>query len=173
MEELRTMSTRELDRAAVMARLVERTLTQRAAAEILRMTVRQVRRLQRAYEAEGAFALASKRRGKPSNRRLTAEVREHVVSVVKERYADFGPTLACEKLREQHGLVVSVETLRQWMKAEGLWRTRMQRRKPAQQPRRRRECLGELIQIDGSAFLTSVISRAGPCTRLPSSSAVT
>jgi transposase len=62
MEELRTMSTKELDRAGVMARLVERTLSQRAAAEILQMTVRQVRRLQRAYEAEGAFALASKRR---------------------------------------------------------------------------------------------------------------
>jgi transposase len=149
MEELRTMSTKELDRAAVMARLVERTLSQRAAAEILQMTVRQVRRLLRAYESQGAFALASKRRGKPSNRRLAAEVRERVLCVVKERYADFGPTLACEKLREQHDLVVSVETLRQWMAAEGLWRTRKQRRKPAQQPRRRRACLGELVQIDG------------------------
>jgi transposase len=102
MEELRTMSTKEMDRAAVMARLVERTLSQRAAAEILQMTVRQVRRLQRADESQGAFALASKRRGKPSNRRLAAEVRERVVGVVKERYADFGPILACEKLREQH-----------------------------------------------------------------------
>lgn len=94
MEELRTMSSKELDRAAVMARLVERTLSQRAAAEILQMNVRQVRRLERPYESHGAFALASKRRGKPSNRRLAAEIRERVLCVVKERYADFGPTLA-------------------------------------------------------------------------------
>jgi hypothetical protein len=70
-------------------------------------------------------------------------------SADKERYVDFGPTLACEKLRVQHGLVVSVETLRQWMSTEGLWRTRKQQRKPAQQPRRRRACLGERVQIDG------------------------
>ncbi|MBK8169025.1 MAG: helix-turn-helix domain-containing protein [Sandaracinaceae bacterium] len=94
--------------------------------------------------------LSPKRRGRPSNRKLAADVRARVLALVKERYADFGPTLACEKLREQHDVVVSVETLRTWMSSEGLWRTRMQRRKPAQSPRRRRSCLGELVQIDGS-----------------------
>jgi transposase len=94
MEELTTMSTKELDRVAVMARLVDRSLTQRAAAEILQVTVRQVRRLQRAYDARGPVALASKRRGRPSNRRLPADVRDRVVQIVKERYSDFGPTLA-------------------------------------------------------------------------------
>ncbi|MBK8172531.1 MAG: helix-turn-helix domain-containing protein [Sandaracinaceae bacterium] len=117
---------------------------------MLQLTVRQVRRLQRAYAVQGAAALASKRRGRPSNRKLAADVRARVLALVKERYADFGPTLACEKLREQHDVVVSVETLRTWMSSEGLWRTRMQRRKPAQSPRRRRSCLGELVQIDGS-----------------------
>jgi transposase len=150
MEELRTMSTKELDRALVMARLVECSLSQQAAADMLQVTMRQVRRLLRAYEAQGVSALASKRRGKPSNRKLALSFREHVMALVKARYADFGPTLACEKLREQHDASVSVETLRHWMAAEGLWRTRSDRRKPAQQPRRRRASLGELVQIDGS-----------------------
>ena len=98
MEELWTMSTKELDRAAVMARLVEGSLTQRAAAEALAVSVRQVRRLLRGYEAQGAGALASKRRGRPSNRRLPTSLRDDALALVRERYADFGPTLACEKL---------------------------------------------------------------------------
>jgi hypothetical protein len=72
------------------------------------------------------------------------------MELVHSRYADFGPTLAQEKLLELHGVTISVETLRQWMIADGLWTPHTQRGKRVQQPRRRRECLGELIQIDGS-----------------------
>jgi transposase len=98
-EELWTMSTKELDRATVMTRLVEGTLTQRAAAESLGVSVRQLRRLLRSFEAHGAGALVSKRRGRPSNRRLPESTRERALELVRDRYADFGPTLACEKLR--------------------------------------------------------------------------
>jgi transposase len=98
MEELWTMSTKEMDRALVMAKLVERSLSQVAAAEMLRITVRQVRRLQRAYEAQGATALVSKRRGKPSNRKLDDSLRQRAIGLVRERYEDFGPTLAGEQL---------------------------------------------------------------------------
>ena len=72
-----------------------------------------------------------------------------MVALVRERYSDFGPTLAAEKLRELHRFFVSEETLRQWMKAEGLWLTRKQRVPRPHQPRFRRECFGELVQIDG------------------------
>jgi transposase len=149
LEELWTMSNKELDRATVMARLAEGSLSQRAAAEALGITERQVRRLLRGYEALGAVALISKRRGKPSNRRLASGLREYVITLVGERYADFGPTLACEKLRELHGVTVSAETLRGWMAAAGLWSTRAERRKRPQPPRARRDCVGELVQIDG------------------------
>jgi transposase len=150
MEEPWTMTTKELDRATVMARLVEGTLTQLAAAQALGVSVRQVRRLQRGYEAHGAKSLASKRRGRPSNRRLPGAVRELTIELVRDRYADFGPTLACEKLRELHGVFVSSETLRAWMTAAGLWTTRAERRRRPQPPRARRDCFGELVQIDGS-----------------------
>ena len=149
MEELLTMSNKELDRAGVMSRLVERRLSQVAAAETLGVGIRQVRRLLRAYEAKGAASLVSKRRGKPSNRRFADGHQERVVSLVRAHYADFGPTLAQEKLREQHGIVVSTETLRKWMSGAGLWLARKERRR-VQQPRLRRSRLGELIQIDGS-----------------------
>ena len=149
MEELWTMSAKEWDRAKVMARLAERRLSQQAAAKMLAISVRQVRRLQRAYEAQGAAALASKRRGRPSNRRLSSGLRERVVALVRQHYSDFGPTLAHEKLVELHGIALSVETLRKWMSAAGLWLLRKERHS-IRQPRLRRACVGELIQIDGS-----------------------
>jgi len=72
-----------------------------------------------------------------------------VLELVEEKYADFGPTLAAEMLADHHGFIVSSETLRKWMIERGLWLPRKQRRR-FHQPRNRRECFGELIQIDGS-----------------------
>jgi hypothetical protein len=77
-------------------------------------------------------------------------LREETLCIVRTRYPDFGPTLAHEKLLEVHGLRMSVETLRKWMIEDGIWKTRAQRRKRIQQPRHRRDCYGELVQIDGS-----------------------
>src|SRR5689334_3578944 len=98
MEELWTMSKKELDRAGVLARVVARRLSQERAATLLGVSARQVRRLLRAYQAQGAPGLVSKRRGKPSNRRFAEGFKERVLGLVRERYADFGPTLAQEKL---------------------------------------------------------------------------
>ena len=75
---------------------------------------------------------------------------DDVAGLVREHYSDFGPTLAQEKLEELHDICVTTETLRQWMIRAGVWQTRKQRRKRIQQPRHRRDCYGELVQIDGS-----------------------
>ena len=144
-----TMSTREIDRFEVLGRVIERRLTQRQAAEQLGLGLRQVERLCRALREQGAAGLVSRKRGRASNRRRSAAVREQAVDLVRARYADFGPTLACEKLRELHGADVSLETLRQWMIAAGVWIPRAQRARLPHQPRHRRSCLGELIQING------------------------
>jgi len=144
-----TMSTKELDRLEIIGRVLERRLTQRNAAEQLGLSLRQVERLCRAYRCDGAAGLVSRRRGRRSNRKLTAAFHDRVMDLVRSRYSDFGPTLAWEKLTEQHGFALSRETLRQWMIDGGLWTPRCRRRQRAYQPRRRRACLGELIQIDG------------------------
>ena len=144
-----TMSAKGLDRFEVLGRVIERRLTQRQAAEQLGLSLRQVERLCRALRSDGAGGLVSRKRGRPSNRKLPGAVREHALDLVRARYADFGPTLACEKLTEQHGVGVSRETLRQWMIDAGLWLPRAQRPRRAHQPRPRRSCLGELVQIDG------------------------
>jgi transposase-like protein len=144
-----SMSYEELDRVSVIERVLEKRLTQREAARILGLTSRQVRRLRRAYGRDGAVGLASKHRGKPSNRRLPSELRREALATVRCRYEGFGPTLAHEKLTERHGLALSVETLRHWMIEDGLWIPRARREPRIQQPRQRRPCRGELIQVDG------------------------
>ena len=145
-----TMSSRELDRLQVLGRIAERRLTQREAARVLGITERQLRRLWKAYKADGAAGLTSKKRGRPGNRRLPSATRDEALAIVRERYADFGPTFAHEKLTELHGLRVSLTTLRTWMAEAEIWVPRAQRLRRVHQPRQRRECYGELIQVDGS-----------------------
>jgi hypothetical protein len=87
--------------------------------------------------ANGPASLLSKRCGRPSHHRLPAEVRTLALSIVRERYADFGPTLAADKLAERHGCSISRETLRGWMIADGLWQDRRHRFPCPHQPRRR------------------------------------
>ena len=122
------MSYQELDRVSVIERVIEKRLTQREAARMLGLTSRQVRRLRRAYGRDGPGGLASKHRGRPSNRRLPAGLRREALATVRSRYEDFGPTLAHEKLTEWYGLPLSVETLRHWMTEDGLWIPRADRK---------------------------------------------
>jgi len=143
------MSSKELDRLHWLQRMSEKRTTQRQAAEALGLTVRQVQSLRDADEACGAAGLVSARRGKRSNRALPDAYRAYVVDIVRERYADFGPTLAREKLAELHNVWVALETLRNWLIAAGVCRTHAVRRTCAQPPRSRRDCLGEFVQIDG------------------------
>src|SRR5438034_1489421 len=145
-----TLSMKELDRLQVLTRIAERRLTRRRAAGLLQIGERQVRRLYRAFVQDGAAGLVSRRRGRPSARRLPAATRERALAPIRERYADFGPTFAHQKLTEEHALVLSVETLRGWMSAAGLWVPRAQRARRSYPPRERRACLGELVQLDGS-----------------------
>ena len=147
--EILTMSSKELNRLEVLGRVLERRLTQVQAAEQLGLGVRQVERLCRKLRVEGPPGLVSKKRGRESNRKFPNGMRERSLGLVQSRYHDFGPTLAAEKLRELHDVTVSVETLRQWMIDAEIWVPHSQRARRVYQPRHRRACVGELIQIDG------------------------
>ena len=160
-----SMSKQEFSRLDVLLRVQSGRLRVADACVLIGLQRRQVFRLLRGLKQDGATSLLSKRRGKPSNHRLPAEVRTLALSIVRERYADFGPTLAAEKLAEHHGCSVSRETLRGWMIADGLWRDRRHRLPSPHQPRRRRDCLGELVQIDGSEHAWFE-DRGPPCTLL-------
>ena len=146
---VRLMSDRELGRFEVLRDLDQRRLTTPAAAQLLGLERRQVFRRLKAYRAEGAAGLISQRRGGSSNRRKPEELRTKVLAIIRKRYWDFGPTLAAEKLRQGHDITLGRETLRLWLIEAGIWADRKQRRQQVHQPRHRRECIGELVQVDG------------------------
>jgi hypothetical protein len=144
------MSDKEMRRGQLMGRLVEGSLSQIEVAHRLGISVRQVKRIKRRYVAEGMGGVISKKRGQPSNRRIREEVLVQVRELIGKQYADFGPTLAAEKLREQHGIELSVERVRQEMIAAGYWKPRRGATIRAYPMRARRPRRGELVQIDGS-----------------------
>lgn len=144
------MSHKELDRVGVIRKVLDGELKQGVGAELLDLSVRQVKRLVRAMREGGPAGLVSKRRGRVSNNRIADSIRTEFMALVQSCYADFGPTLAHEKLTELHGFGHSVETLRAWMVADGLWQPRRRRQAAIHQRRPRRPCRGELVQIDGS-----------------------
>src|SRR5919205_1159183 len=163
-ELLLQMSQPELTRLEVIQRVKRKTLKQHQAAELLSNSVRQVKRLCKAYQASGAAGLLSKRRGQPSNNRLPEKTITKAQQLLRSRYPDFGPTLATEKLAIE-GVSLSVETVRQLLIGEGLWKAKSVRRPVIHQLRERRARLGELVQIDGSPH-DWFEGRAPKCTLL-------
>jgi len=149
MEDRFYMSSREVKRVQIIQQVLDGRLRQVTAAALLELSVRQIRRLQRRVHAEGAKGLTHRGRGRPSNRRLTGRLQQRVLRLYRTRYADFGPTVAAEKLTERHQITVSDETLRGWLKAAAIpYPSRKAR--PHRQWRPRRAHRGELVQVDGS-----------------------
>lgn len=183
---VRLMSDVELARFDTLVRVDRGELAIADAVTLLRLSERHVFRLLDRLRADGAAGLASRRRGRPSNRRLPDDIRTAAIALVRARYHDFGPTFAAEKLAELHDIHLSKETLRKLMIADGLWTERRARRARIYQPRYRRDCLGELIQIDGSThwwfedrgpkvsllvFIDDATSRLMQLTMVPTESA--
>ena len=147
------MSTRELARAGILARVAAGTLSVRSAATVMEVSDRQAKRLYRRYRTEGAKGLTHRSAGR-SNAARDAAVRAHILALVREKYSGtsgerFGPTLAAEHLASEDGVQVHHDTLRRWMLAAGLW-NRARTRSPHRRRRERRAHFGELVQLDGS-----------------------
>src|SRR6202140_707043 len=145
------LSQEERDRLHLLRELERGELRQVAAAQRMKLTDRQVRRLLLRLREEGDRAVIHGLRGRPSNRKFAVSFQRKVLARVGQRYADFGPTLAAEHLA-QEGFAVSRETLRKWMTQAALWRPRCQRLKKIHVWRERRASFGELVMQDSSPF---------------------
>ena len=145
-----SITVQELERAKIIEAHARGEIKASVAALRLQVSTRHVKRLLERYERHGTSGMISGRRGKPSNNLLDPQVASIALELVREHYADFGPTLACEMLQQRHQVVLSKETLRKLMIQAGLWISREARRPKLHQPRERRACVGELVQIDGS-----------------------
>ncbi len=148
--ELYTMSSQELSKKEVLDRIIKRELTQVKAAQLLGYTTRHISYLLNGYKKYGVIFLISKKRGKPSNRAKPKGFKDNVLGIVSENYSDFGPTLAAEKLEERHNIKINHSTLRGWMIEAGIFNNKNRKATKIHQSRERRDCFGELVQIDGS-----------------------
>jgi transposase len=153
------MSGKELGRVEVMGRVKAGSVKLVEAAELLEISYRQAKRIWQRYREGGREALQHRSCGQRSNRAKPEKLRRKVLQRVRERYEDFGATLASEHLREEDGLEVHAETLRRWLRESGI-RGRQRKRKPYRQRRERKRHFGELVQMDGS-FHRWLEDRAG------------
>ena len=144
------MSKKEIDRLGVIRDVGEKRITQEEAGERLHLSSRQVRRLLKRYKKEGVEGLISQKRGMISNNKISESRKHEILSLIKQHYYDFGPTLATEKLDERHNIRISKETVRRWMILEDMWKAKSRKGKSYHPMRPRRSRFGELIQIDGS-----------------------
>jgi len=143
------LSLKELELLKVIREVERGYITAKAGSEAMGISYRQFKRRLRRWRGEGDKGLAHRSRGRPSNRRIPGGIRCKAVALISEKYPDFGPRLACEKLASRDGIRVSEETVRKWMIGEGLWKPK--RRKERHRARReRRRCFGQMVQMDGS-----------------------
>lgn len=147
--EVLTMSQKEVEQINVFERLQRKEMKQKEAAKMLRLSVRQIRRKLKEFCRIGPRSLIHKLRDAPSNNQFDPELGEKALGLITEKYADFGPTFAAEKLLEIHGIRINRETLRKKMIVAKLWQPK-QKKVTHRQWRERKECLGELVQLDGS-----------------------
>ena len=145
------MTQAERDRLVALKKAKKKLITQKQAAEEIGVTERQVRRLLRKLRRKGDRAVLHELRGRPSNRKLPAELEQRAIAVLSDPvYRGFGPTLAAEYLHQRHQITVSKETLRRWMAKAGLWKAGRRRVVEVYQWRPRRSRCGELVQWDTS-----------------------
>ena len=157
------LSQRERDWLKVLHEVEQKHLTQVAAAQRLKRTDRQVRRMLIRLREHGDGGIVHRLRGRPSNRKLAGTLEQKILARVGQRYADFGPTLAAEQLAKE-GLLVSRETLRKWMIQAALWIPRRRRLKKIHVWRERRASFGELLMQDSSPFRW--LEERGPACQL-------
>lgn len=149
-EEEIKMTIKEADRLGMMRQIDKKKLTVKQASEQLGVSLRQAKRIRKRYLFYGEQGLISRRRGAPSGNKIAEEIRHKIMSLVREKYVDFGPTLASEKLKERDKMVLSEETLRKWMIEDGLWKAKRKKVGKVYQRRTRRSRYGEMLQGDGS-----------------------
>lgn len=145
-----TMSHQEIKRYDIIKKLINKDLNGSAAAELLGLSVRQVRRLKVKVKQKGAAGLVHANRGKLSNRKIPEGERQKIVKLISRHYSDFKPGFAAEKLKERHHIVRDPKTIRQIMIDEGLWKPKVKKKNVHRSWRQRKASFGEMLQFDGS-----------------------
>ena len=164
--EILRMTHREVDRIKTLHMAIQKKITQEKAGKLLNISREQANRLCQKIKKGGDKAVLHGLRGKPSNNQLRKGLTEKAIAIIKEKYPDFGPTLAAEKLLLLDKIKISNETVRRLMIEENIWHSR-KRRTQHRKWRERKDCFGEMLQMDGSSH-DWFEGRRGKCVLLAS-----
>jgi hypothetical protein len=143
------LNAQELKRLHVLGMFFDKKITQLQASELLGLSTRQIRRIAKNIKSNGQKDIAHKLRTKPSNRKKPDQLKKDVISLYKNKYADFGPTFAAEKMASLDHIKIAKETLRLWLIEAGIHKKR-RRPRPHRSYRDRKPCFGQMVQADGS-----------------------
>src|SRR3990167_674096 len=147
------LTAKEQEKFSVLNTLIKGEITNAQATTMLRLSLRQVKRLKKKMKEKGINAVIHQLKGRGGNNHIDLSIKEKALNLVKEKYPDFSPTFASEKLAEHQGLTVNSQTLRKWMIQVGLWKIHQQRKVEYHSWRQRKDYFGELQQFDGSYHL--------------------
>lgn len=147
--EMLQMTQRDVDRLKTLHQAIKKQITQAKAGKLLDLSREWVNRLCQRIKKKGDRAIIHGLRGRPSNHQLPAGLADKAISKIKEKYPDFRPGFAAEKLLELDKIKLSDEKVRQLMIAENLWQER-KRKATHREWRERKDCFGEMVQMDGS-----------------------
>lgn len=150
MDKYITMSQKELKRYEIITKLINEEINGTQASNALKFTVRHVRRLKKQVKKYGVKGIIHGNRGKDSNRKIPEKEQKRIKQLLHEKYSDFGPTFASEKLTEKHGIKRDTKTIRTIMIKEELWVPKRKKKDKHRQWRQRKANYGEMIQYDGS-----------------------
>lgn len=144
------LTPKEREKLTTINRAIRKEITNSQATKLLGVSLRQVKRLKRQVRLNGASGVVHQLKGRAGNHQLPPAVKDEALAIIRRQYPDFKPSFAAEKLRENHQLKVSPETVRRWLIAEGLWKPHRQKAAVYRSWRARKESYGELEQFDGS-----------------------
>ena len=153
MAELIIMTQKELSRYEIIQRLIRKEVNGTEAAKQLSLTIRQVKNIKARVIKEGPRGVIQRSKGRVGNRRIKPEIIEKAKYWLKNRYPDFQPTFASEKLNEEQKILLSKEKVRQLMTELGLWKPRPRKKnKEYRSWRQKKDYYGEMEQFDGCYF---------------------
>lgn len=145
-----TMTQKEVTRHGIIQKLIDKEINGTVASKILKLSIRHIKRLKLKVASSGANGLIHQNRGKVSNRKIPKEEYDKIANILTEKYPDFGPTFAAEKLQENHDIDRDTKTIRSIMIEEELWKPNKKKKREYHSWRQRKDCFGQMQQFDGS-----------------------
>lgn len=145
------VTNKDMEKYDIIKKLINKKISEKEASKLVWVSSRQIRRIKKKVSEIWIKWLIHKSKDRPSNRSINSKTEEEIVSLVKEKYHDFKPTFASEKLKENHWITIWRESLRLLMIKNKLWKVKPRKQsKNIHTWRARKDNYWEMQQFDWS-----------------------